>query len=279
MANPLNKKLKLFILIGLCVVLLGVAGFCASKIISTLIGYKQAEKSYDDLANQYVTVAASPSPSPTAAPSESAAPVEETPSTGNGYDPDVSPINVDFDGLLQQSRDFAAWIFNPNTVINYPVAYTDNNDYYLDHNITDGSGNASGTLFMDCRGKSDFSDMNTIIYGHNMKNGSMFASLHSYGEEGYYEAHPFMFISTPEKDYRLDLIAGFVTEPTSFASIRNFDSDVQFLGYIENIKSLSDFDSDVEVAAEDHVVSLSTCTYEVDDGRYVVVGKLVELDG
>ena len=61
------------------------------------------------------------------------------------------------------------------------------------------------------------------------------------------------------------------------AYIRNFDSDVQFLGYIENIKSLSDFDSDVEVEAEDHVVSLSTCTYEVDDGRYVIVGKLVEL--
>ena len=96
-------------------------------------------------------------------------------------------------------------------------------------------------------------------------------------EEGYFEEHPFMFISTPEKDYRLDLIAGFVTEPTSFAYIRNFDSDVQFLGYIENIKSLSDFDSDVEVEAEDHVVSLSTCTYEVDDGRYVIVGKLVEL--
>ena len=274
----MNKKLKLFVLITLCVVLVGIFAVCAFKIASTLIGYKQAEKSYDDLANQYVTVAASPSPAPTAGPSESAAPVEEEHVGGNGFNPDVSPINVDFDGLLRQDSDYAAWIFNPTTVINYPVAYTDNNDYYLDHNITDGSYNASGTLFMDCRGKSDFSDMNTIIYGHNMKNGSMFASLHSYGEEGYYEAHPFMFISTPDKDYRLDLIAAFVTEPTSFAYIRNFDSDVQFLGYIENIKSLSDFDSDVEVEADDHVVSLSTCTYEVDDGRYVVVGKLVELE-
>ena len=272
------KKSVKFILIALCVVLLCVAGVCGYKIISTIVGYNQAVKSYNDLAEQYVSVAPTSTPAPTAGPAESAAPAE-TPSTGNAYDPDVSPINVDFDGLRRQSSDFAAWIFNPNTVINYPVAYTDNNEYYLDHNITDGSGNASGTLFMDCRGKSDFSDMNTIIYGHNMKNGSMFASLHSYGEEGYYEDHPFMFISTPDKDYRLDLIAGFVTEPTSFAYIRNFDSDVQFLGYIENIKSLSDFDSDVEVGAEDHVVSLSTCTYEVDDGRYVVVGKLVELDG
>ena len=273
----MNKKLKLYVLIGICVVLVGIFTVCAFKIASTLIGYKQADKSYDDLANQYVSVAASPSPSPTAAPAESDAPVE-TPSTGNGYDPDVSPINVDFAGLLTQSRDFAAWIFNPNTVINYPVAYTDNNDYYLDHNITDNSGNASGTLFMDCRGKSDFSDPNTIIYGHNMKNGSMFASLHSYGEAGYYDAHPFMFISTPDKDYRLDLIAGFVTTPDSNVYYRNFGSD-ELVRYAEHIKSLSDFSSDVEVGPEDHIVTLSTCTYEVDDGRYVVIGKLVELDG
>ncbi len=271
----MKKSIKL-ILILLCVVLAGVFAFSAYNIISTLVGYKQAVDSYNDLANQYVSVA-SPTPAPTPEPVESVVPVE-TPGETQAFDPNVSPINVDFDGLLSRSSDYAAWIFNPNTVINYPIAYTDNNEYYLDHNITDDSGNASGTLFMDCRGKSDFSDMNTIIYGHNMKNGSMFASIHNYGEEGYYEEHPFMFISTPDKDYRLDLISGFVTEPTSIAYIRNFASSEKFLTYVESIMSFSDFHADVEVTENDHIVTLSTCTYEVDDGRYVVVGKLVELE-
>ena len=262
------------ILIVLCVVLAAVFGFSAFKIISTLTAYQQAVKSYDEVANQYTTVVTS-TPAPTASPVGSALPDPvETPTTGNGYDPNVSPINVDFDGLLSMSPDYAAWIFNPGTVINYPIAYTDNNEYYLDHIITGGSSNSSGTLFMDCRGKSDFSDRNTIVYGHNMKNGSMFASLHSYGEEGYFEQHPFMFINTPNKSYRLDLIAGYVTEPTSIAYIRNYDN---FVSYIDNIKSISDFKSDVEVSEDDHIVTLSTCTYEVEDGRYVVVGKLVEL--
>ena len=77
--------------------------------------------------------------------------------------------------------------------------------------------------------------------------------------------------------YRLDLIAGFVTEPTSFAYANTFDEDEQFLHYIETIKSMSTFKSDVKVTAEDKVVTLSTCTYEIDDGRYVVVGKLVQI--
>ena len=173
-------------------------------------------------------------------------------------------------------RNCVGWLRIEGTAINYPVMQSkDDPEFYLHHAVS-GEYSYPGVPFLDARCETGVSN-NLIIYGHNMKNGSMFASLHSYGEEGYYEAHPFMFISTPDKDYRLDLIAGFVTEPTSFAYIRNFDSDVQFLGYIENIKSLSDFDSDVEVKAEDHVVSLSTCTYEVDDGRYVIVGKLVEL--
>ncbi len=110
-----------------------------------------------------------------------------------------------------------------------------------------------------------------------MNDGSMFASLRNYRDESYYPEHPVLYLSTPNFNYRLDLIAGFVTEPTSFAYAANFDEPEQFLGHIELIKDLSNFKSDVEVEENDKIVTLSTCTYERDDGRYVVVGKLTQI--
>lgn len=254
------------ILIVLCIVLLCVFAYSGYKIISTVLGYKQAEKAYNEVANQYATVVASPTP----------VPVESDKPQGDGIDPEVSPLNIDFDGLRAQSTDYVAWIYCPNTKINYPVAYTDDNFYYLDH-IPGEIQNANGTIFIDCRNASDFSDQNTCVYGHNMNDGSMFATLRNYRDESFYPDHPVMYLSTPDFNYRLDLIAGFITEPTSFAYAMNFDSPEQFMGHIQLIKDLSTFKSDVEVKETDKIVTLSTCTYERDDGRYVVVAKLTRI--
>ena len=259
------KKSVRTALICLCVVFLGVFAFSAYKIVSTLQGYKEAEQTYTNIAQEHVTIITSPTP----------VPKEEV--KGDGIDPEVSPIgNVDFEGLRAKSPDYAAWIYSPDTVINYPIVYTDNNFYYLDH-IPVEQYNSAGTLFIDCKCAADFSDQNTLIYGHNMNDGSMFASLREYANQEYYDAHPVIYLSTPDFNYRLDLIAGFLTEPTSFAYANNFDEPEQFMAYIESIQSMSTFESDVEVTEEDKVVSLSTCTYEINDGRYVVVGKLTQI--
>ena len=268
------KKSVRILLIALCVVLVCVFGWSAFKIVSTLHDYKKAEKTYNDIANTYSSVTSTPAP--TAKADDSAEP-EATP------DPNYSPLRgtIDFAGLQATNSEYAAWVYSEGTPINYPVMYPRNdsegNYYYIDH-MPNGSYSASGTLFMDFRNKDDFSDQNTCIYGHNMKNGSMFASLHNYGESGYYVAHPVIYLSTPTANYRIDLIAGFVTEPTSFAYARNFDGAAQFQAQVSLYRELSDFKSDVVVADDDKLVTLSTCTYEVDDGRYVVVGKLIELD-
>ena len=264
-----RKTVKL-ILIVLCIILLCVFAFSAYKIISTLRGYKQAEQAYTEVANQFVTVSTAAPVSPTPAA------VEDTEPQGDGIDPEVSPLNIDFAGLRAQSTDYVGWIYSPNTKINYPIAYTDDNFYYLDH-IPGEIQNANGTIFIDCRNASDFSDQNTCIYGHNMNDGSMFASLRDYRDASYYDSHKVIYLSTPDFNYRLDLIGGFVTEPTSFAYANNFDSPDQFMGHIELVKDLSTFKSDVEVKETDKIVTLSTCTYERDDGRYVVVGKLVQI--
>ena len=251
------------IMIVLCGVLLCTFGYCAYRIYSTLNGYREAEETYTEISQSVVTVVASPTPVPEG---------EKKPDT----DPEVSPITVDFEALRSTSTDYVAYIYCPDTKINYPVAYTDNNFFYIDH-IPPDTVNANGTIFIDCRNASDFSDQNTCIYGHNMNDGSMFATLRSYREEGFYAEHPVMYISTPNFNYRIDLIAGFVTEPTSFAYAGKFESEEQFKAHIELCKDLSTFESEVEVAPTDRIVTLSTCTYEIDDGRYVVVGKLTQI--
>ena len=273
MGNALKKSTRI-LLIVLCVLLVGVCVWSAYNIIRTELGYHKAANAYNDLANTYAAVTSTPVPTSPLANGDAAA---ATP------DPVYSPLRgaIDFAGLKSANNEYAAWIYSDGTPINYPVMYPENdsigNYYYIDH-MPDGSYSANGTLFMDFRNAADFTDKNTCIYGHNMKDGSMFASLHSYDEDGYFEEHRSIYLSTPAKNYRLDLIAGFVTEPTSFAYVREFESDEQFLAHIDILKEQSYFQSDVEVSAEDRLVTLSTCTYEVDDGRYVVVGKLVDLD-
>ena len=262
MKEFLNKNLKK-ILIVLCVVLICVFAYSAYRIISTLKGYKEAEETYTEISQSVVTVVASPTP----VPLEQKKP---------DIDPEVSPITVDFETLRNTSTDYVAYIYCPDTKINYPIAYTDNNFYYIDH-IPPDTVNANGTIFIDCRNASDFSDQNTCIYGHNMNDGSMFASLRNYRDESYYPEHPVLYLSTPNFNYRLDLIAGFVTEPTSFAYAGQFESEEQFAAHIELCKDLSTFESDVEVGPKDKIVTLSTCTYEIDDGRYVVVAKLTRI--
>ena len=265
MAIIINKQIKI-LLVVLCLVFLCVFGFSAYKIISTINGYKVAEENYNSMSQQFVTTTET-TPKPSAEPGneeEEEEPVE------------VSPISVDFAALQAQNPEAAGWIYCPNTVINYPIAHTEDNFTYLDH-LLSGEMNANGTIFIDCQNAKDFSDKNTLLYGHNMNDGSMFASLRNYRDAAYYPEHPCLYISTPEKNYRLDLFAGFVTEPDSYVYARQFDADEQFLAYVESAKAESTFQSDVEVSIEDRIVVLSTCTYEFDDARYVVIGKLVEI--
>ena len=237
--------------------------FSAFKIITTLRGYKIAEENYNALSQQFVTTAET-TPKPSDAPDVEEEPVE------------VSPISVDFASLQAQNPEAAGWIYCPNTVINYPIAHTEDNFTYLNH-LLSGEQNANGTIFIDCQNAKDFSDKNTLIYGHNMNDGSMFASLRNYRDAAYYPEHPCLYISTPDKNFRLDLFAGLVTEPDSYVYARQFDEEEQFLAYIESAKAESTFQSDVEVGIEDQICVLSTCTYEFNDARYVVIGKLVEI--
>ena len=182
-------------------------------------------------------------------------------------------FEVDFDQLCQQNGDVTAWLYLPDSVINYPVLQHGDNDYYLTRQIA-GSYNKNGSIFMDYRCASDFSDRNTIIYGHHMRTGNMFGKLVNYKSDSYYQQHDHMYIMTPQVTYRLDLLCGAVVEP---------DDPIYAVEPTEEALSAcmsrSTFYTKLDWPGEEaRLVTLSTCSYEFEDARYIVIGVLTPLE-
>lgn len=187
-----------------------------------------------------------------------------------------APIAVDFEVLWETNRDVVGWLYCEDTPINLPLVQGENNDYYL-HRMLDGNWNSAGTLFLDYRNAGDFSDGNTVIYGHNMKDKSMFAVLPNYQQQSFYDEHPVMWLLTPETYYKMELVAGFVTSAASRLYSFGLPEEEQFQ-LVEEYLGRSGFQPAVSVEPGDRFVTLSTCSYEYDDARYVVIGKLTALD-
>lgn len=189
---------------------------------------------------------------------------------------ETAPIYVDFEKLKQQNEDIIGWIYSEGTVINYPIIQGEDNQYYLRRSHT-GEYNSNGCIFMDFRNLPDFTDHNNIIYGHNITTGVMFASLKNYTEQSYFEEHPVVWILTPDKAFRVDLFAGLVT-PSDSETYELFSYTEDLHERLEYAISQSTFDAgEIDISAIEHVVTLSTCTYEYATARYVVIGNLVEV--
>ena len=266
----MKTSVKVLLLV-LCVVFGCIFGFSAYKLYSIMHEYKESEQKYDGVASQVMSTAApAPVTSPYAAPSEGETTVPAVQYT------EFSPIQVDFDSLLAQCQDIVAWIYCENTVINYPIVRGQDNDYYL-HRFIDGSYNGGGTLFLDFKCNKDFSDPNSIIYGHHMNDGSMFASISKYRNDGYYAEHPVLYLNTPEQNYRIDVFAAFMTDADSDTYTIGFPDDASCQRWLDRMAAQSDFQTNVQLSPEDHVITLSTCSYEYYDARYVVLGKLVPI--
>lgn len=186
----------------------------------------------------------------------------------------AAPISVDFEKLKQENDDIIAWLYCEGTPINYPVVQAEDNSYYLRRG-TDGKYSLSGTLFVDYRNKDDFADNNTIIYGHNMKNDTMFGILTEYQNQDYFSEHPKMYLLTPDKEYRVQLVAGVtVSSTSSIYKLPLADEDKE--AFISEMLEKSTFKSGYTFSSNDRFVILSTCSYVYNDARYVLIGKLAE---
>lgn len=265
-----GKSKTLTAVLLLLVIVFGVVfGYSAYQLYSMASEYYESRQRYNavaDLAMSTTEPAATTAPFAVPGSEETEVAAIET-----------SPIQVDFDALLAQCSDIVGWIYCEDTVINYPIVRGNDNDYYL-HHFIDGSYNGGGTLFMDYKNNKSFSDPNSVIYGHRMNDGSMFASLKKYNTDPeYYSKHPTLYVNTPTQNYRMDIFAAFVCDADSDTYTFGFPDDAAFQRWLSRMVSQSDFKTDVEVGPQDHVLTLSTCTYEWYDARYVVMGKLVPI--
>lgn len=181
---------------------------------------------------------------------------------------------VDFDSLKKINSDLVGWLLIDSLGISYPVVQTDNNDYYL-HKTFEKKDNFAGCLFIEYQNHSDFSDNNTIIYGHNMKNGSMFGKLRKILEDGVYSKDPYFWIYTEEKVYKFHVFSARTVNVDSESYTLQFATPEDFQNYLNDVSGKSELKCDqVSVDANDKIVTLSTCTGD-ESTRFVIQGKLV----
>lgn len=232
--------------------------FSAYKIIGIFVENKQGESHYTQLADTVVQMATQP----TEGAADALQPEQES-----------APIAVDFDALKKQNADVVGWIYCENTVINYPVMKSDNYNDYLRRLMT-GERNTAGSIFMDYASQADLSCLNTILYGHNMRNDTMFGTFDEYQNQDYYEAHPVMWFLTPNGDYKIELLAGFVT-PSESEAYQDFDTVELLMEYVDDAIRKSTFETAADQSGIERVMTMSTCVRGMDTKRYVLVGKLV----
>lgn len=170
--------------------------------------------------------------------------------------------------------DAIGWIYVPDTNINYPIMQGEDNDFYLTHG-TDGRSLKCGCIELDFRCENRFQNNFNILYGHNMKNGSMFANVCRFKEKSYYDSHPYGWVYTADSVYRLDFFYVAVTDWHD--EIYNGYREVS--EWIPRLKEISRIYENMELTEQDRLVLLSTCSYEFDNARTVLTGRLVEMEG
>jgi sortase B len=243
------------------------------------------------MANYYQTATAQPSPNPSPIPTSApslAAPKLLPPTATTAPTPTPNPhaeelqqalslVEIDFPAWQSLNSDVQAWIHNEAIRVDHPVLKSPDNEYYLTRDL-DLSYKAMGSIFFDFRNNSDFSDPNTIIYGHNFDNGLMFSNLVWYKSQQFYEQNPFYYLYTPEQVYRVDIAAGIVVSETDTTYlVVDFSSDLEFSSLIQAIEKNSVIETEIELTPGDQLVTLYTCTNDWQGQRFVVIGKLTPL--
>ncbi|WP_078379015.1 class B sortase [Sutcliffiella halmapala] len=188
---------------------------------------------------------------------------------------DPGKVRDSFQPLLAINEDIVAWITIDDTRIDYPILQAEDNDYYLTLNYLHEQSRA-GSIFMDFRNDILNRDRHTILYGHRMKDGTMFGNLRKYLTQDFYEEHPTFSYDTLYKSYEVEIFSVYVTTTDFYYIETEFEHDNDYANFIKELQARSVFDSPVSVSAEDQIITLSTCDYQIDrnKGRLVVHGKL-----
>lgn len=173
------------------------------------------------------------------------------------------------------NEDIVGWIKIPNTNIDYPVVQSDNNEYYLDKDIY-GKASTAGSIFMDYRNDLKTDDYNRILYGHNMKNGTIFKDLMKYKYEEFFENNRIITFDTIYGEEQYEIFSVYVTDTSFYYIDTEFKSNDEFNEFLKKIKSKSMFESDIELEESKEILTLSTCSYEFNNARFVVHAKKIK---
>lgn len=183
---------------------------------------------------------------------------------------------VDFAALWEENEDVYAWIVVPGTMVDYPVLqHPTDNEYYLTHTIDHVEG-LPGSVYSENLHPKDFSAANTILYGHNMRNGSMFGSLHNYENGAFFDGHPYVYIHLPDRTLLYQIFSAVKFRGVYLPTYLNFEEEQDFQAYVEELKvSTGYMNPDMEPSFGDHLLTLHTCVG--NDGKYIylVVAVLV----
>lgn len=254
-----NMKKK-YAVIG---VIAGVAAAaCAAAGIRSYLQEKNAGSEYEEIREE--------ARDDTAENSES----EET---GNQVE-----IPIDFESLQERNPDVYAWITVPGTQIDYPILQNpDDNSYYLTHTI-DGEEKTEGAIFTENYNHTDMEDPNTVIYGHDMKNGTMFRDLLEYQDKTFFDENREVIIYTPEAIRYYEIFAAYPYDDRHLLQSFNFNNVDVYREYLDSIFSIRDMnaciDTSVEVDTDDKIITLSTCYGSQSDRRYLVQAVLVTIE-
>ncbi|MBQ0041606.1 MAG: class B sortase [Clostridiales bacterium] len=234
--NKIHRiALDVIIVCLLCIV--AVSGY---KIYTIVSGYLSSQNAYKDIRQE----------------------VAEEGFTGD----------IDWDKLRKTNEDVVGWIYLKDSNIDYPIVKSHDNKEYLT-TLFDKTYGVSGSIFVDCETDSPFNQFNTVVYGHHMKDGSMFNNLKKFKDRDYADSHSRFELITPDAKYHLD-VAAFLNCPSdSYIYNPNIAGDGRG-EFFQTINNLAEYKTEVKLKENDKIVVLSTCAYEYEGARYVIIGKL-----
>lgn len=195
-------------------------------------------------------------------------------------DQDAAISTIDFEGLWDINPDIYAWISIPGTEIEYPILqHATDNSYYLNYNI-DGSYGYPGCIYTENMNNKDFQDPNTLIYGHNMKNGTMFTGLHKFKDKEFFENNNTIVITTPEKTLSYQIFASYTYDNRHIYHSFDFGNESVYESYLQSIFDIRDMSAninkEIEVTKEDSIITLVTCIGGKPNSRLLLQAVLLD---
>lgn len=250
-------KIKTIIRRILIFILTVIIFVCSYKIYNTLHEYQKADNIYNNLRKQKEQTI-----------KETNSNIDGNSSSNDSKKNNSKSYTLDLSSI---SKDFICWINIENTNIDYPVLQSNDNSYYL-HRDIHGNYLYSGTLFLDYRDNYNKSK-NLIIYGHNMKNTTMFSEIEKFKDESFFNSKPTVTLIDKNKERHYEVFAVLLVKKDYGYTITNFNNDKEYTNFLNNICNASLYKVKNKPTTSDQIITLTTCSYEFENARTVIVCK------